>query len=113
MLVALTLVTPHVRPLEVSGPANQVFDLLHFAGRVPHGNDSRCHVLSDDAACPDQGALPDFNARENGDVRADARLPTHGGSPDAIAITGAHRMRIVGEDDVRTEEHVVFHNAAL
>jgi hypothetical protein len=112
MLVALTLVTPHVGPLEVAGPARQVLDLLHRAGCVPGRNDSRRQVFSDDAARPDQGAFPYFNTRKEGHVRTNARLPTDSRSPDAITIAGAHRMRIVGEDDVRAEEHVVLHKAA-
>ena len=67
------------------------------------------HVLDDHRPGADQRALADLHAGQDGAVGADARQPAHGGAALAVLVArAAHRVRVVGEDDVGPDEDVVL-----
>jgi hypothetical protein len=56
----------------------------------------------------DQGPLPYLDAGQDRAVGADARQAAHHGASLAVLVArAAHRVRIVGEDDVRAHEDVI------
>src|SRR5579859_545991 len=96
---------PDIGTLEVTLEAHELVDVLHLYRRAAGDHDARLDVLGDHAARADQRTGADLQARQDGRVGADAHVVLDRGAEDAVEVARAHGVRVVGEHDVRPEEH--------
>src|SRR5205823_6931318 len=88
--------------------AREIADVFFELYRRISGPDRACrHRVAHDASRPHERVLADLDARQDRAVPADARPATDDAALHAVEIGGALRVRIVGEDHVWPEEHVV------
>src|SRR5712664_2857710 len=105
--------SPDVWTLVKAFEADQLGDGLDALGRTSRDHRACLHVFGHDAAGPDQRPRADLESRQYGRVGADADVVLDGRSQHALQVARTHRMRIVGEDHVRREEHALAQRCVL
>ena len=95
--------------VRTSPAGSELRDLLDHPRGVAGDDGAGRHVVDDDRPGAHQRPLPDLDPRQDRAVGADARQAAHHGAPLAVLVArAAHRVRVVGEDDVGTDEDVVL-----
>src|SRR3984893_13879546 len=99
--------SPDVWPLVKAFEADEVGDCLH-AHRGVAGYHRPClDVLGHHAARADQRTSADSHARQKRCVGADAHVILDWRAEHTLQIAWAHRVRVVGENDMGPEKHAI------
>src|SRR5438132_6850538 len=99
--------TPYVRPLVEPLEAHQLVHALQPRRGAARHHRSGLDVLGDHAAGTDQRTGANAQAGQDGRVGADAHVILDCGAEHAFEVARADRVRIIGEDDIRSEKDPV------